>query len=432
MQKTGPKFLHLFELCQKTDGLQSQSEIETMLPVKGDPSMRTNRIAINLVIGIVLCLLTVESVNATTLEETKAVIHSERPAVEVMFVLDTTSSMTGLIAAAKDKIWSIANTLASADPAPDIRMGLVGYRDRGDAYVTVYTPLSSDLDAVYAQLIQFEAVGGGDAPESVNQALAEAVTRPQWRRGDAVYRVIFLVGDAPPKMNYPDDVKYPLSCALAARKGIVINTIQCGNMTATRPVWQEIAQRGEGRYFQVAQSGSAVLYDTPYDEPISRLSRTLDDTRIYYGDAAHHEEMASRKETADAIYNEASPAAVAKRTIFNSKSAGAKNFYGSQELVQAVESGEKKLGEIPKKELPAELRSMSNQELAAHIAKRGKERKALQAQIDDLAKKRQDYIQEKVAAEKDKGASSLDSKIYECIQAQAAPKGLEYTGGPAY
>jgi len=394
--------------------------------------MKSNRFVFNAVAGIVLSLSILEMAHAAATPETEAVIHSERPAVEVMFVLDTTSSMTGLIAAAKDKIWSIANTLASADPAPDIRMGLVGYRDRGDAYITVYTPLSSDLDAVYAQLMQFEALGGGDAPESVNQALAEAVNRPQWSRSDAVYRVIFLVGDAPPKMNYQDDVKYPLSCAQAARKGIVINTIQCGSMAATRPVWQEIAQRGEGRYFQVAQSGSAVLYDTPYDEPIARLSRTLDDTRIYYGDAAHHEEMESRKETADTIYSEASPAAVAKRTIFNSKSAGAKNFYGSQELVQAVESGQKKLSEIPKEELPPELQRLSDEALAAHIAARGKERKALQDRIDKLAKKRQDYIQAKVAAEKDKGAGSLDSKIYECIQAQAAPKGLQYTEGPAY
>ena len=150
-----------------------------------------------------------------------------------MFVLDTTSSMTGLITAAKDKIWSIANTLASADPTPDIRMGLVGYRDRGDAYVTIFTPLSDDLDAVYARLIQFEAVGGGDTPESVNQALYEAVTKPDWSSSPAVYRVIFLVGDAPPKMNYPGDVKYGRSCAWAAQNDIVINTVQCGSMPET-------------------------------------------------------------------------------------------------------------------------------------------------------------------------------------------------------
>jgi len=394
--------------------------------------MRKNRFAINTVVAMLVSFLVVESVPATAALETAPASQSERPAVEVMFVLDTTSSMTGLIEAAKDKIWSIANTLATADPAPDIRMGLVGYRDRGDAYVTVYTPLSSDLDAMYTQLMQFQAVGGGDTPESVNQALAEAVGRPQWSKSPSVYRVIFLVGDAPPKMNYPDDVKYFLSCERVARRDIVINTIQCGNMTATRPIWQEIAQRGHGRYFQVAQSGSAVLYDTPYDQPIARLSRELDGTRIYYGDVAHHKEMEARRETADAIYSAAKPAAVAKRTIFNSKAAGVKNFVGSQELVQAVESGEKDLAEVPKEELPAELRSMGEDELKTHIAERSKERKRLQAKINDLARKRQQFIEEKVKSEKGSGAASLDAKIYECIQAQAAPKGLYYTDGPAY
>ena len=385
-----------------------------------------------LVLSLVVFCWTHSAVAATAAPETGAVTRSERPAVEVMFVLDTTSSMTGLIAAAKDKIWSIANTLASADPAPDIRMGLIGYRDRGDAYVTVFTPLSDDLDAVYARLMQFEAVGGGDAPESVNQALYEAVTKPDWRSGPSVYRVVFLVGDAPPKMNYQDDVKYIRSCARAAQTDIVINTVQCGNMPETGVIWREIAQRGKGEYFQVAQSGSAVLVDTPYDETIAGLSRALDDTRVYYGDADHLSEMEARRKTAEDIYSAAEPAAVAKRTIFNSKAAGAKNFIGSQELVAAVESGRLDLAAVPREELPDDLRGMSQPELRAHIEARGRERKQLQSRIEDLAKKRQHFIEEKVRSEKDRGAASLDTKIYRCIQAQAAHKGIDYTGGPAY
>jgi hypothetical protein len=349
-----------------------------------------------------------------------------------VFVLDTTSSMTGLIAAAKDKIWSIANTLASADPAPDIRMGLVGYRDRGDAYVTVLTPLSDDLDAVVARLMQFEAVGGGDTPESVNQALYEAVTKPDWRSGPAVYRVIFLVGDAPPKMNYPDDVMYVQSCARAVQEDIVINTVQCGNMPETTPIWREIAQLGKGETFQVAQSGSAVLYDTPYDDKIAGLSKALDATRIYYGDADHLREMDARRKTADDIYTRARPAAVAKRTIFNSKAAGEKNFIGSQELVHAVASGELDLAVIPRTDLPPELQDMRAPVLAAHIEARGQERKQLQSRIDDLAKQRQRFIEQRVREEADNGAASLDMKIYTCIQAQAAGKGIAFTDGPAY
>jgi len=273
---------------------------------------------------------------ATT--ETASIIRSERPAVEVMFVLDTTGSMGGLIAAAKEKIWSIANTLSSADPAPDIRMGLVGYRDRGDQYITVFTPLSDDLDTVYLSLMKFQAGGGGDGPESVNQALHEAVTRTVWSRNASVYRVIFLVGDAPPHMDYQNDIKYRESCRKAADKNIIVNTIQCGNMQATRPVWQEIAQLSNGEYFQVAQAGSAVLYDTPYDKEIAGLSRKLDETRIFYGSTEYMREMESRKDKADKIYEAAAPSAVAKRAIFNSKASGGKNFLGKKELVLDVET----------------------------------------------------------------------------------------------
>jgi hypothetical protein len=97
----------------------------------------------------------------------------------------------------------------------------------------------------------------------------------------------------------------------------------------------------------VAQSGSAVLYDTPFDETIAHLSRALDNTRIYYGDADHLREMKARRKTADDIYSEARPSAVAKRTIFNSQAAGEKNFIGAQELVHAVESGELDLAALP-------------------------------------------------------------------------------------
>ena len=58
----------------------------------------------------------------------------DNPRMEVAFVLDTTGSMGGMIAGAKQKIWAIANRLKSAQPTPDISFGLVGFRDRGDAH----------------------------------------------------------------------------------------------------------------------------------------------------------------------------------------------------------------------------------------------------------------------------------------------------------
>jgi len=358
---------------------------------------------------------------------------SNRPVVEVVFVLDTTGSMSGLISAAKEKIWSIANTLASADPAPDIRMGLVGYRDRGDTYVTTVAPLSDDLDAVYSRLMQYQAGGGGDGPESVNQALHEAVTRMAWSKPSARnYRVIFLVGDAPPHMDYRNDIRFPETCGLAARRGIIINTIQCGAEQETTRIWQKIAHLSEGSFFHVSQSGSAVLYRSPYDEKIAKLSKAFDETRLYYGDAEHIAKMEGRSKMADKIYEAASPSAVAKRTIFNSRKSGAKNFLGGQELVQAVEDGTVDLKKIKREHLPARLREMKPSELKQHVDERIRKRKALREEISKLSKKRQDYIVAKVRQEEDSGKKSLDAKMYTCIKTQAAKADIVYDRGPAY
>src|SRR5438128_911720 len=105
-----------------------------------------------------------------------------RPNVEVVFCLDTTGSMGGLIDAAKQKIWSISNQIAGGKPTPSLKVGLVAYRDRGDQYVTKVFDLTDDLDASHGHLMGFKTQGGGDFPESVNQALHEAVTKITWSK----------------------------------------------------------------------------------------------------------------------------------------------------------------------------------------------------------------------------------------------------------
>src|SRR5436305_3114491 len=79
------------------------------------------------------------------------------PEVEVVFCLDTTGSMGGLIDAAKKKVWAICNQIAAGKPTPRLRVGLVAFRDRGDAYVTKVHDLTDDLDGVYANLMSLKA-----------------------------------------------------------------------------------------------------------------------------------------------------------------------------------------------------------------------------------------------------------------------------------
>ncbi|WP_295586287.1 vWA domain-containing protein [uncultured Lamprocystis sp.] len=356
----------------------------------------------------------------------------QRPVVEAVFVLDTTGSMGGLIQAAKDKVWSIASTLASAQPAPQVRMGLVAYRDRGDDYVTRVIDLSPDLDQIQAALFQFQAQGGGDGPESVNQALHEAVTRIGWSRDPAVYRVVFLVGDAPPHQDYPNDVPYTQTLAEAGRRGIRVNTIQCGQQSDTRGEWQRIAQLGNGGYFQVDQAGSAVAIATPYDAPLAKLSAELDGTRLYYGSAAERSKRNEKVDAAKAVQAASAPAVLARRAEFVASESGASSLLGDQELVEAVTSGRVDLDTLQPEQLPQPLAELNSDARARLVKETAQRRDALRTQIQDISAKRAAYLKQEVQAAG--GAEdSLDHQVWNAVRKQGADAGLSYgAGGPKY
>jgi len=355
----------------------------------------------------------------------------QRPVIDVVFVLDTTGSMTGMIETAKEKIWSIASSMASAQPTPLIRVGLVGYRDRGDAYITRVVDLSSDIDTTYATLMQFTAAGGGDTPESVNQALYDAVHRMSWSTDPNAYKVIFLVGDAPPHMDYQDDVKYPQTLALAERKGIVVNTIQCGTDPQTRQQWQQIASIGHGGYFDVDQAGSAVALATPYDAELAKLSAQLDATRMYYGTPEEMAPLLAKQAASSGIHAQASAASQARRAAFNASAAGETNAVGEGDLVADVSAGRIDLATVAPSTLPAPMQAMSADERKALVEKNKAERADLKAQIQALSKERDEFTAKQIAA--NGGAKdSLDDQIYGTVREQAAKKGLAYPEAPEY
>jgi len=353
-----------------------------------------------------------------------------KPRIDVVFVLDTTGSMGGLIQTAKEKIWSIATTMASAQQAPEIRIGLVAYRDRGDAYVTRVVDLSSDLDSVYATLMDFQADGGGDGPESVNKALYDAVHNISWSEQDQAYQVIFLVGDAPPHMDY-NEVRYPEIIAAATNKGIVVNTIQCGDMPMTVEPWSQIAALSNGEFFQVEQAGGAVAFNTPFDEKIAELSAELDSTRLYYGSEEDKDRMKEKVAATEKMHAGLSAASRARRAEFNASEGGKTNLLGENELVSAVADGRVALDDLDAEALPASLRAMAPEEQVAYVAATAEKRESLQRQIRELSEERGDYIAKKVD-EAGGMKASLDQKLYDAVKDQASEAGLEYKDGPAY
>ena len=387
-------------------------------------------IALALLVATAICVALFPTLQKAQATQAAHVVPLQSHRIEVVFVLDTTSSMSGLIQAAKEKIWSIATTMASAQQNPDIKMGLVAFRDRGDAYTTRVFDLSEDLDSMYASLMDFHAQGGGDGPESVNQALYDAIHKISWSTDNNVYKVAFLVGDAPPHMDYHNDVKYPVTLAVAAKKGIVVNAIQSGQHQYTRPAWQEIASLGQGEYFQVEDSGNAVAIATPFDENLSRLAAELEDTRLYYGDAETKVVQKAKLDANARLRKELSAQALARRDTFNATASGKANLLGESELVDAITSGRVALDAIEEENLPASLQAMAPEEQMEVITEQAQRRDQLKQEIRKLSESRSNFIKEKVAAEG--GADdSLDEKIYSAVKDQAASVGLTYESDSA-
>ena len=358
-----------------------------------------------------------------------------RASVEIVFVLDTTGSMGGLIEGAKAKIWAIANAISGRDPAPDVKFGLVAYRDRCDDYVVKHYGLTDDTDLTFRHLSALRAAGGGDMPEDVNAGLLEAVDSIQWSTGEQVLKIIFLVGDAPPHMDYPDQEQYPEICARAVKKGIVINTIQCGGERSTVRPWKEIAQMGLGEYASILQDGGVQVYATPYDEEMASVSLELGGTAVPYGSDAAQTSVREKLTSSSA----APASSTADRLSYTTRRK--KVVFGDDELLAALDEGKLKLEEINPRLLPADLRDLAPVELRNALDRRRAERDRLLARADELRRKRDEYLDEqhrKAAAATPPpipdaampsaapaAPASFDSEVRSAIREQARRKGID-------
>jgi hypothetical protein len=341
-----------------------------------------------------------------------------KPVVEVAFVLDTTGSMGGLIEGAKRKIWSIATAIVDANPDADIRMGLVAYRDVGDDYVTRKVELTRDIQDLYGNLLELKARGGGDWPESVNEALDVAVNKMQWTQGRDSTRIVFLVGDAPPHMDYAQDTKYPVTLAVAKQKDIIVNAVLAGDARDTERVWRDIAQHGNGEFIPIPQDGGQVVtIETPFDGDIIILQREINRTVIPYGSHALQKRTESKTQQL-ATAAAASPARASEMASFINKRSKATSeaITGDGDLVADIAAGRNDIAKVKDEDLPDNIRAMKPEQRSAEIDKQIGQRKALNETLSALVAKRDKYVAEhRAAAPK---TSSFDRVVEDTLKAQ--------------
>ena len=348
---------------------------------------------------------------------------AREPRIQISLLLDTSGSMSGLIGQAKTQLWKIVNEFIPARRSgqrPELQVALFEYGNDGlpasEGYIRLVTPLTDDLDKVSEELFALTTNGGSEFCGQVIQVAADTL---DWSPSQDDLKLIFIAGNEPFTQG---PVDYPQACRAAIAKGIVVNTIFCGDRaTGERTDWKAGALLADGDFLSIDQNTRVAHVAAPQDAEIARLGAEMNETYVPYGKRG--EAGKARQATQDANVTSTGAGNMVQRAVAK----GSANYHNSGwDLVDAVQNGVVKLEDLKAEDLPDALRPMSAEQRQAYIAQKGQQRADLQRQIQTLNKQRRECVAAKMKELMESGKETLDSAVIEVCREQAAEKGFEF------
>lgn len=346
--------------------------------------------------------------------------NPKKNTIKVALLLDTSNSMDGLINQAKTQLWEIVNELSYAkceQEDPNLEIALYEYgNDRlspREGYIRQVLGFSSDLDEISEKLFALRTNGGN---EFCGEVIQTSLKQLDWGNRKNDLKLIFIAGNEPftqGKVHYKD------ATALANEQGVVVNTIFCGNyQTGIHGKWQDGARLTNGDYMAIDQNEAIVHIASPYDQEIIILNKKLNKTYVYYGNlGASKMRLQSRQDSNAETLDEV---VVVKRAVSKSS----RVYKNAQwDLVDAEDDKDFSYEKLDKKNLPKSLQGKSTAEIKKYVAQQKTKRKAIQAKINELNKKRSAYVAKK---QSEQNLKSLDKAMIEAIKRQAKKKNYSW------
>ena len=348
----------------------------------------------------------------------KELVFVESTKIQVAILLDTSGSMNGLIEQAKSRLWNIVNTLTTLKydgKTPDIEISLYEYgNDNLSAesnYIHQIVPLSTDLDLISEKLFALTTNGG---EEYCGAVIADATQKLTWGSENNNMKLIYICGNEPFNQG---KVSYKIAIANAQKKNIYINTIFCGNQQeGINTFWKNGADISNGKYFNIDSNKIIEYIETPFDDKITKCNERINKTYINYGVQGREKKM--NQEVQDSNAMKVSKANMAERSVSKSKGVY-KNE--SWDLVDKLKKDKTAIANAKKDELPAEYKDKTTTELQKIVEEKTIEREAIQKEIGELAKQRQEYLN--IEAKKVKSVDDLGNSISNSILIFAKAKG---------
>lgn len=366
-----------------------------------------------------LLLLACASSNAQVINPTPPKSSKK---VQIAILFDTSNSMDGLIEQAKSTIWQIVNAaskLTINNEVPTLEIALYDYGNQGinnPNYIRKQVDLISDLDSISEKLFGLKTNGGDEYCAAVIQS---AMNELKWSSDPSDLHLIYIAGNEPFNQGSLD---YKTVLKNAANANLIVNTIYCGPYDqGVREFWYDGATLAQGNYFNIDSNQDAFHVDTPYDKEIGQYNDSLNTTYMGYGSAGVYRAEKQKKEDMNA--GSKGMANASERAVSKSQT----NYKNSEwDLVDAVEEGKIELDSLKDNELPAELKGKSKEEQQKILDEKTAKRKDYQEKINDLAKKRSDFIaEEKKKRAEEAGKEDLGSSIIKTMNTSAEKKGYK-------
>ncbi len=350
-----------------------------------------------------------------------SIYAQNEPKIQVALILDTSSSMDGLIDQAKTQLWSVVNKLTTTKyegKRPELEIALYEYGNDGlpeeEGYLRLVAELTTDLDKISEDLFALKTNGGS---EFCGLVIDRATVQLKWSLSNQDLKLIFIAGN---EEFTQGEVNYKKSCRAAIDKDIVINTIFCGNKDeGINTKWKNGADIAEGKYLNIDQNQTVAYIESPFDDKIMELSNELNGTYIAYG--SYGKEMSERQSMQDANAVGLNKYAAVNRGISKSSRAYKNSKW---DLVDASKDKKMKVEEIEEERLPEEMRGMTKEEKVKYIDDKKEEREIIQNEISELNKKREAYVS-KVKKNKAEN-STLEDAMIETVKEQAEKKNYKF------
>jgi von Willebrand factor type A domain len=343
-----------------------------------------------------------------------------RKKIQVALLLDTSNSMDGLIEQAKAQLWKMVNRLSSAkkdNQETVLEIALFEYGNSNlnveTGYIRMVQPLSVDLDGLSEKLFELRTQGGD---EYCGQVIQSAEQMLPWSQEPNTLKIMVIAGNEPFDQG---TVNFRRACSSAQQKGIIINTIHCGDYKkGVQTFWSEGATIGNGKYMNIDTDQKVVHVSTPYDGKIIELNERLNKTYIGYGATGEYKK--ERQVAQDRNAETYGAANAVQRATAKSKSSYSNADW---DLVDASENDQEFASKLKKEELPESLRNKSYQELQKAVRDLSDERKAIKKELLEQEQLMQAYIKAQSASQT--ATATLDMVLIQTVVEQARALGYQ-------